>query len=368
MSNDVTKEPADSKSSPIGRAEGDATPPALPDGTEPTGLEPLTMPLLGRMFAVPLLIIGAIVGGAVLVVLLFAGPAAPQPRTIEELVQALESTSGRRSLGLLLPREKELWQAAQELSVRLKDKDGDPELTPARLESLAERLRLIVKVDFAQLDRVGTDDMGRSVHSRRLEFLLRALARTQQPVAVDVLLEVLRGGHESYYMLAIKELAELHTLPETRAAIEPVLEVLDGTGEPETRLVACTALSVLATGEDKEVIEALKATHAAAEGEVQWSAALALGRLGSDAGRSTLMDLLDRSFLSSGDRYYMTDERGTVRRYPMPPHRVDQVMMAAIDASLNLEDAGIWDMIEHLKSDPSPAVRGRATAVMRNRI
>ena len=60
------------------------------------GLEPMTFSTLGGFFAVPLLIIGSIVGGAVIVVLLFAAPSAPEARSIESLLQALESGGGHR--------------------------------------------------------------------------------------------------------------------------------------------------------------------------------------------------------------------------------------------------------------------------------
>ena len=90
----------------------------------PPDVEPMTLTLLGRFFGVPLLIIGVVVAGAVVVVLLFGGPALPQKRTVESLIQSLESNSGDRSAGLLLPREKELWQTALELSERLPQQNG----------------------------------------------------------------------------------------------------------------------------------------------------------------------------------------------------------------------------------------------------
>ena len=44
----------------------------------------------------------------------------------------------------------------------------------------------------------------------------------------------------------------------------------------------------------------------------------------------------------------------------MPPIRVEALLMAAMDAAANLQDDDLWGMIDRLKSDSSPAVRGKA--------
>lgn len=350
--------PADSQADPAPIGE-------LPD------LEPMTFSLLGRFFAVPLVIIGTIVGGAILVVLLFGGPASPDHRTIDDLLQALESGSGEKSLGVLLPREKELWQTALELSVRMDGKDKEASLTEAELTSVAARLSAMVLTDLDNVDRMATIGAERTnqrkVRSRRLEFLIGALGRTERPEAVDVLIEVVRRQAEPYVQVAMQMLGNLHALEATREAVEPILALLKGTKVVETRLVACTALSVLAERGDRRVTDALASARLVDDGEVAWAAGLALARLGDSAGKSTLLDLLDRSFLASGERYRVTDESGTVRRYPLPPQRVDGLMLAAMDAARNLSDADLWETIQGLESDPSPAVRARASEMIKGR-
>lgn len=334
------------------------------------GAGPLTASLLGKLFAVPFLIIGTIVGGAVLVVLLFGGPASPQRRGVDSLLQSLEASSGGKSMGLLLPREKELWQTAVELSMRLEKKNLEAQLTEAELKSVAARLSALVRADLANLDSLLTSGSERldqrAVRSRRLEFVIHALGRTERPEAVGPLLDVLRDGREPYVTVAMQELGELRALPETRQAIEPITEILTTTTGSETRLMACTVLSVLATSDDQGAIDALAATRLSSEGEVAWSAALALARLGSRAGKSTLLDLLDRSFLESDERYHVSDAAGNVRRYRLPPQRVDEFLLAAIGAASKLDDAELRAMIERLESDPSPAVRVRATDALRS--
>ena len=54
-----------------------------------------------------------------------------------------------------------------------------------------------------------------------------------------------------------------------------------------------------------------------------------------------------------------------IRRYPLPPAQVEQILIAAVDAASNLKNDGLWEMIERLKSDPSPAVRGKVAATLK---
>jgi len=334
----------------------------------PDELEPMTFSTLGRFFAVPLLIIGSIMGGAVVVVLLFAAPSAPEGRSIESLLQALESGSGQRQMGMLLTKEKEHWQVALELSLRFADQGTEAELTAAELEKVAHRLSAVIRKELATLLAEGVSTrQGRIDGSKHLEFVIRALGRTESPIAVDGLLEVLQSGLEPYVAVAMRELGDLHGIPDTRRAIGPILDILERSGRSETRLIACTVLSLLGNPDDQRIIDALTAVRLTSEGEVGWSAALALARLGSVAGKSTLLDLMDRAFLSTGNRYEVVNAAGQVLRYPIPPQRVDELLIAAMEAASNLEDAEIWAMIAQLGSDPSPVVRGRAAEIVKAR-
>jgi HEAT repeat protein len=251
---------------------------------------------------------------------------------------------------------------ALELSERLRHKDK--ELDPEQIALLSGRLAEMARVEAEYLDRVSafaSDAVEqRAIRSKRYEFLLRALARTETDVAVEALIDVLKRGREPYTAVAMQELANLHDKPGVAAAVAPMIEVLKSSQQAESLLVAATALSVIADPSDPAAVEALSAVRLSNDGEVSWSAALALARLGSSAGKSTLYDLLDRSFWQSGERYEVQDASGTVLRYPMPPDRVDGWLIASIQAAANLDDPELWEMIAALETDPSPAVRGAA--------
>ncbi len=333
------------------------------DGSSPdsTGdVEPMTWSLLGRFFGLPLVIIGTIVGGAVLVVILFGGPAAPEKFTVDQLLQALESSGGERSAGILLPREKELWQRAVELSERLRNKDK--ELTPVELRMTADRLSAMILSELDTLAEVGGEGEAKqgTLRSSRLEFMIRALGRTELPTAVATLVGIVGRRAEPFSSAAMLQLGELPDVEGIAAAVPAMTATLKASTGAETLLVAATAVSLLAEVGDREVIDALSAVCIAHEGEVAWSAALALARLGSTEGKSTLLDLLDREFWESGERYSVTDKSGTVHRYPMPRSRVDEYLKAAIEAAMETVDPETRAMIEKLASDASPLVEGAA--------
>lgn len=358
---------ADSQAPPVG-GDSAAADPVSAGSAASARPAPMTFSLLGRFFGVPLLIIASIVGGAVLVVLLFGGPATPQQRSVNDLLDALEASSGERSMGLLLTREKALWQMALELSLRLEEKDQRARLTDAQLQTVARRLGGIVESELAAFGQVVDEGeqsaTQRDLRGRRLEFAIHALGRTDRPEAVPPLLRVLESGRERFASVAMREFGELHELPDARRSIGPILSLVSTSKRPETLLIGTTVLSVLGEPRDQKVIEALARVRLEHPGEVAWSASLALARLGSAAGKSTLLDLLDRSFLESGDRYIATGPPGSGKRYPLPPGRVEGLLLAAMDAGAHLDDPEIWQMIERLQTDASPAVRGRAIALV----
>jgi len=350
--------PADERVSPVSSAS------ATPDN-----VDPLTLSAMGKLFGIPLLIIAVIVGGAIAVVLLFGAPAAVEERGVEDLLVALESGSGERSMGVLLPREKELWQTALELSERLKKKEKG--LTEEQVQSIAIRLGGMVRADLANLDRLptlGSDrEKQREVRSKRLEFVILALGRTGRAEAIGPLIDIIRSGDERFAIKAMQQLGNLHELPAAKEAIEPILDSLEKAAIPETRLMACTVLSVVAEPGEQRVVDALSTIRLSHEGEVAWSAALSLARLGSSAGKTTLLDLLDRSFLEGEDRYQTTDAAGTVHRSKLQPDRIDQLLIAAMEAASHLSDPELWGQIERLASDRSPPVRGRAVEILKRR-
>lgn len=340
-----------------------ATNPAPDDSAE---IEALSLGTLGRLFGVPFLIISLIVGGAMLVVFMFGAQASPEPRSVNELLSVMESNAGQKSAGVLLPREKEVWQAALELTKRLDKQQAG--LSEEELTQVVDRLVALVDVELGALADNGrapqSGATGESISSRRFEFVLHALGRTERPKAVAKLIEVVKSGREPYVRVAMQELGNLHELPSSRQAVPAIRELIATSHRSETQLTGCVVLSVLADPGDEAVIATLKDLRMANAGEVEWNASLALARLGSSAGKLTLYDLLDREFWNSGKRYQTRDASGNVLSYQMPESRVNAIMVAGLEAAAHLPDPDLWEKIEQLKSDPSPMVRGRAMELL----
>jgi len=338
----------------------------------PADTEPLTASGLGKLFAVPLFIIAAIVGSAIVVVLLFGAPASSSAQSLASLLSALEASAGRNVAGgMLMPREKEHWQAGLELTARLAE--TPTKFTEAELEMIVTRVSNLVRSEIAELN--GDTQTRRQAAAwtpragqTRLEFLIRAVGLTGRPAAVDTLVAVVVDGREPFTTVAMEQLGNLAHLPKTSGAVGPIVDLMARSTVPETKLVGCTVLSILADPSDERVLDALNAVRLSADaGEIAWSAALALARLGSDRGKTTLMDLLDRSFWESADRYATHDGNGAVLRYKMPPARVDQALVAAVDAAANLNDRDVWDLISKLQTDASASVRTKAIEAVSRR-
>jgi hypothetical protein len=326
-----------------------------------------TATLMARLFGVPLVIVGVIVGCSVLVVLLFGGISEPPQRDIKSLLTTLEQNTGERSMGVLFTQEKELWQVAQELALRLNARKT--ELTAQDLNEVVERLSNLVRQDAERVSQVPpSDDVARhqSVRRERLHFVMHALARTGDSRVVPVLAERLGDRSPTTRREAIRALASLEDLPEVAELASDVAALLQDSDET-VRMVAAAGLSSIGGGEDKGILKMLVRSLVDESVEVQWNAALTLARLGSDRGRMALMDLLDRSFLEKDGLMQVKKEDGTIHRSTLPPDRVAALLEAAMDAAANLDDEGLWSQIELLSEDDHPSVSGRAQELLKNR-
>lgn len=330
--------------------------------------EPMSLSLLGRLFGIPFVIIGVIVGGAVIVVFAFGAPTAQRDRPIGDLLTSLESGAGGKSLGMLMPRDKQHWQTGLELTMRLEKKG---EFSDAQLKEVAERLGAMVQAEivppaFPAASKEGPSPAEKA-YRQRMEFLIRALGKTGRPEAIQPLANLVQRGDEPFAMLAMAELGNSAAVPGIRRVIPLMVRRLESAKSPEAFIVGCTALSVLAGSSDTEVVDLLTRVLRSHEGEVAWSAALALARLGNQAGKSALLDLLDRSFWETGKRYQVREADGSVKRYAMPADRIDQYLIAAIDAASHVADPDIWRQIGVLQYDLQPCVRAKAEEVLASR-
>ncbi len=315
----------------------DSALPPLDDGL-------LTPAVMAKLFVVPLVIISVIVGSAVLVVVLFGSITTDRARSISSLLDVLEGQVGERTAGVLLPNEKEVWQVGRELALRLRKKDT--ELTAEELETVVSRLSALLGRLSADSD--GLSEMGR----KQMCFVIQALSRTGAAEAVGPIVAVLGDGDRGTRREALTALAALREVPETHEALPRLIAALEDV-DSVVRTVACVAVSAVADRTDSEAIEALGRVYSDADREVRWNAALGLARLGSDRGKSTLLDMLSRQYWEEDVKFRVAGGG----EYPLDPNAIVRYLVAAVEASSELEDVDVRSRIRALEEDESPAVK-----------
>ncbi|NOT00009.1 MAG: HEAT repeat domain-containing protein [Phycisphaerales bacterium] len=323
-----------------------------------TNIEPMSGGLLARLFAVPMLIVGMIVGCAVVVVLLFGSIATDRQQSIESLLNTLKASAGETTAGVLLPRDKELWQVANELAQRMKN--ADSELTAEERDLAIDGLLGLHARDIGDINTLS--EMGR----KRLAFFMYALARSGSPRAVPPLVATLDASNVDLRVEALRALAEMGDGARSSDALPRMTAALTDRS-PVVRTVACAALSAIARPGDAEVVDALGRASMDEDREVQWNAALALARLESDRGKGLLLDMLNRTYWEDEVKVRTVTPKGEALEYPMPPQAVNRYLIAAIDAGGRLPNDDIRDQIRALMSDASPEVKNAAMKAIGDR-
>ncbi len=315
---------------------------------------------LGRLLVVPLIIVAVILACAMIVVLSFGAIASDKEKPLTQVLAMLEAGTGEKTAGLILaPQDKEMWQAAQELALRLESIES--EITPEELPEIQARLVRLLEHDLS--DAGPSERIGR----QRTYFVMRAAARAGAVAAVPLLIEALDNPDAGIRREALGSLALMDDCMAARAEVARVARSL-GDSDPVVRMVACAALSNLADPADAEVIDALANAHLADDDQdVRWNAALTLARLGSPKALPTIADMLQRDYWQKQKVHFESSEGRMAADRPLAPARVNEYLITAIDAAENLDDAEVWTRIEELTEDQVLRVVGRARRAITDR-
>jgi HEAT repeat protein len=264
------------------------------------------------LFVFPLLIA---VGMAVLlctVVLLTR-----ESETPESLITAIKTGS---------PSKR--WQKAFELSNEL-NRD------PAMIRSSA----VMKEVIHILKDRSGYDARTRS-------YMAIALSRFEGEEAAPALHETLRAETEEEVLLYLLWALGQKAYRPARPDIETYL------ASPKEDLKKMAAYVLGALGETESVTALLPLVDDESR-DVRWNAALALARLGSDAGHAELLKMIDRP---------------TLVQTGIPADKADEVMINAVKGLGLLKRGDAMPILEELsRSDPSLKVRQAALEVLQNK-
>lgn len=313
--------------------------------------------LLGRLFVVPLIIVAVLVTCAVIVVIAFGAIASNKEMPISKVLATLEANPGEKTAGMMMPQSKEMWQAAQELALRLQNPD---EVNAEEWPEIQDRLARLLERELAASPQLG--DLGK----QRLFFIMHASGRARAAQAVPILVAACKNEDSDIRREALGALALMDDVPEARAQLPAIAEKLRD-ADPVVRMVACAALSRLATPQDDLVIEALsRAQHIEEDQEVRWNAALTLARLGSAESLPTLVEMLTRDYWQRQRVRYQTAGGVAVDR-AFTSNVIDEYLMATIDAARGLDDGTLWEYIARLTHDPAPRVAARGRQALAER-
>lgn len=336
--------------------------PTTSSGAPESGtVDPPSLSLLGRLFGVPLMIVALIVGCSIIVVVMFGGIASGKAQSIDDLLKVLESGAGQRTGPMLLTKDKEMWQAAQELAFRLEHKESED--NSDEWSRVADRIVLIL--ENAEGQPAGLrDETHRQFFIRRRQFLMLSLARLGDPIAVGPIADLLDADDALTRREAARSLAIMKDLPQSRAQAFRVAELMDDEDQV-VRLVASVALASLADRDDAEVIAALEDHYWGDDRELRWNVTLTLAKLGTL--KPLLFDLLERSYWEKADFVRYRSDDGTEVNRPLSKNEVRNYLMAAIEAAGHVSDQAVRAKIQALTEDPDVLVKDKAAKVLADR-
>jgi HEAT repeat protein len=287
---------------------------ALDDIDRPEDSEDSPSPLRVALgfFILPMLL----VAGAVTVFLLF-GLIAHEDKSIDEYLA--EVTGG----GINEP-----WQGAFGLANKLVQDEslqGDP--------AIARRIAAALEHANAGDPQVRT-------------FLLLALGRVGHPDSIPVLVGYLDDPDADARLKTLWSIGNIGA-PAAGASTPAVIERLRRDDDPGVRGYSAYVLGTL---DDGRAVEPLEVALNDSVGQVRFNAAVALARLGSDAGMPELRRMIDREYLAGSE---------------LNPQQQQDAIVAAVQAFALLRAPDVQDDLGNLRdNDPDARVREAARAAL----
>jgi hypothetical protein len=340
----------------------DAAKPSAP-GQNPA-IEPPSIKLIVRLFLIPLLIAGAVVG-----IMIPIGRMAGGAASFEQAMERLKNPGGEKTFGLVGPGAKQRYLDAKALVDHMKAGLDEPQRIV-----LAKQL-----IDL--LEQYTRPEEGEVQH-----FVMLALGRVWQvdprqgpmdsPAAVESRQQVVRTLMSHFdapqvpaRKAAILALSFWTGREEARAALPALIGKLgDQREDIDVRMAAAVAVGSLAKADDTAAIDALETAMNDTEprnAEISWNAALSLARLNQANAAPNIMKLLQRSELAKlkvFDRE--TDPKNPVFR-TLNELEQERFLINTMDAAKGLEVAQVRQQLEKIRaSDPSSRVRAAAVQVL----
>ena len=330
---------------------------------EASVIEPPSVKLILRLFIIPLLIAAAVVG-----IMLPIAHLAEGPSSLDAAMERLKNPGGERTLSLVGPGAKQRYMDAKTLVDHMKA--GLDEGQRIRLaDQLVELLEKYVRPEEGEVQHFVLLALGRvwQKDPRQAEMKSPAAEASREKV-LETLMKCFDAQDVSARKAAILALAFWQGQEESRKAIPALIRKLGSADEDvDVRMAAATTLGNIASGNDAEVVEALKQAMNetdAQKAELVWNAASALARLGREEAVPTMMKLLNRDELAKLKVYDREDPKRADFR-PLTDLEQQRFLTNAMESAAKLKVPEVQAQLRKIaQSDPSMRVRAMAVEVL----
>jgi len=301
---------------------------------------------MAQLFIIPALICAVAFG----VVTLLMNTMSRVDNVNELLDQLARGTSGQSGpMGLQSPAYKERCRVAMNLAVML----GQEGMEKPQRAAVGQRLMNILKTSV------------REDETKLRGYMLLAIAQTGPPGGVEQIISHANSDDSSLRFLVARSLSAWpqDQREQARTGISILIQMLSDQ-EASVASEASRVLGIVATPDDVDAIEGLKATLAGAGPagrDVRWNAAMALARLGQTEGYQVVAkSLLNREHLKT-----LAEAETGPRSNKMMSQQAQAGLiircLIAFPTQYNTDDNMVWKKIDELaKDDPDVTVRKAA--------
>lgn len=345
---------------------------AQPPSPQPPVGEPPGAKLLVRLFLIPMLIVAVAVG-----IVFLIGLMAGRPASFEEALARLKRPGGGRTAEMLVgPGAKQRYIDAKTLVDKMKAGMSEAE----RIEISADLIDLLdnyTHEDEGDVRHFLLLATGRvwQIEPRKPEESAEQFAQRQMPSdaavearrkVVDAVLRYADSPTHRTRTAAILSTAYWTGRPEAQRFVPKLIAVIRDPGQDlDVRMAAATALGPIAShdgGRDPAVIDALSWAVRNAdprEQELVWSSALSLAQMDQPSIKDTILQLLDREYLSKVEVYDRELDPKNPKMRKLSDQEQQRFLINTMIGAKNLKSSPeVQDKIRDVTmNDPSPRVR-----------
>lgn len=337
--------------------------------------EPPGAKMLVRLFLIPLVIAGLVVGIMVPIAWMAGGPSG-----MDQAIADLKKPGGERTADMLVgPGAKQRYMAAKVISDKMKEMMG-------RGMTVEERIRLSDQlIDVLEHHTQATEGevqhfvllaLGRawSVDPRQeamnsaeavasREKTLATLVKFADAAPANSSKEAVKAA-TSTRKAAVLAIGFLAGRPEVKQAAPVLIRKLAEDAELDVRFSAASALGPMSSAEDGAVVEALKAAMRQAqrnEPELVWAAAGSLAQMNVADAKDVILMLLDRKQLSELDYFDREQDAQNPPARKLGEEEQQRILINTMQCAVKLKVEAVQAKLREI-AEQDPSVRVRAAA------